>query len=34
MKKKNIEIPSHVLTCIAMIKPKNAAAKCSIKYSV
>jgi len=31
MKKKNIEIPNHVLTYIAMIKPKNAPAKCRAK---
>jgi len=31
MKKKNIDKPSHVLTCIAMIKPKNAPTKCSAK---
>ena len=32
MKKKNIVNPSHVLTCIAMINPKNAPTKCSAKY--
>jgi len=31
MKKKNIEIPNHVLKCMAMIKPKNAPAKCRAK---
>jgi hypothetical protein len=32
MKKKNIDKPSHVLKCIAMISPKNAPAKCNAKY--
>ena len=30
-KKKNIDKPSHVLKCIAMIKPKKAPTKCSAK---
>jgi len=33
MKKKNIVKPSHVLTCIAMINPKNAPTKCRAKYN-
>ena len=32
MKKKNIDNPNHVLKCMAMIKPKNAPAKCRAKY--
>jgi len=33
MKKKNIVKPSHVLKCMAMIRPKNAPAKCRAKYT-
>ena len=33
MKKKSIVKPSHVLTCIAMINPKNAPTKCKAKYN-
>ena len=32
MKKKNIDIPSQKLKCIAMTNPKNAPTKCSAKY--
>jgi hypothetical protein len=31
MKKKNIDKPKNVLKCMAMIKPKNAPAKCRAK---
>jgi len=31
MKKKNIDKPSQVLKCIAMINPKKAPTKCSAK---
>jgi len=32
MNKKNIDIPSQKLKCIAMTSPKNAPTKCSAKY--
>ena len=32
MNKKNIDIPSQKLKCIAMTIPKNAPTKCSAKY--
>jgi|TARA_R110002020_G_scaffold24724_1_gene81009 hypothetical protein len=33
MKKKNIDKPKNVLKCMAIIKPKNAPAKCRAKYT-
>ena len=32
MNKKNIDIPSQKLKCIAMTSPKNAPTKCRAKY--